>query len=358
MKTKPKLSVAALSFALSPDSGEIQLFPAGPRFRGVDGRPAEVPAGWTINSSIAARLIQKLQTRTNPLVVDYEHQTLAAAKNGQPAPAAGWLEPKSLVWREGEGLFAKVEWTAPAREMIAANEYKFISPVFPYDPKTGEVRGLLHAALTNNPALDGMADVTALAAASYAAQLSEETPSMEKLLELLRVSLGLPADADDAAITAALTQTLGAHTNFAALTAAVAERDNRIAALSASQYDPAKFVPLSTVVDANNQIAALTQQLENQERTGLMTAALSDGRILPYMEAWAKSLSLTALKSYLDTAKPLASLSQTQTDGAAPTGGPGVELDETMLAVCSMFGNDPEQVKKTAQAQTNSEKQA
>lgn len=358
MKKKPKLSVAALSFALSPDSTEIQLLPAGPRFRGVDGRPAEVPAGWAINSTIAARLIQQLQTRTNPLVIDYEHQTMAAAKNGQPAPAAGWLDPKSLVWREGEGLFATVEWTAPAREMIAVNAYKFISPVFPYCPKTGEVQGLFHAALTNNPALDGMSEVTALAAASYAAQLSLETPSMDKLLELLRQALGLAADADEVAITAALTQTLGAHTSFAALTAEVTERDSRIATLSANQYDPAKFVPLSTMVEANSQIAALTEKLEGQERTGLMTAALSDGRILPHMEAWAKGLPLPSLKSYLDTAKPLAVLNNTQTGGNAPTGGQGAELDEATLAVCSMFGNDPEQVKKTAQTKTNVEKQA
>ncbi len=61
-----------------------------------------------------------------------------------------------MEWREGAGLYATgVEWTDNAAAMIAAGEYKFISPVFAYN-KRGEVLELLHAALTNTLALDGM----------------------------------------------------------------------------------------------------------------------------------------------------------------------------------------------------------
>jgi phage I-like protein len=81
-------------------------------------------------------------------VIDYEHQTLNAATNGQPAPAAAWFS--TLEWRDGDGLYATdVQWTERAAAMVAAGEYRFLSPVFCFD-NHGNVKALLHAALTNN----------------------------------------------------------------------------------------------------------------------------------------------------------------------------------------------------------------
>jgi phage I-like protein len=146
------IAIAALSFELSTDSSKpLQLTPSG-AFR----------AGWSPGRS---RLVhqrrcrrqsnQLASTAANSLVIDYEHQTLNAEVNGQPAPAAGWF--KNMEWREGVGLFAiNVEWTEKAKAFIAAKEYKYISPVFSYSKTTGEVIKMLHVALTNTPALDGM----------------------------------------------------------------------------------------------------------------------------------------------------------------------------------------------------------
>lgn len=90
-----------------------------------------------------------------------------------------------MEWREGSGLYAiGVEWTENAAAMIAAGEYKFISPVFGYN-RRGEVIELLHAALTNTPALDGM-DAVMLAAASRLASLSTETETTTVDEELLQ----------------------------------------------------------------------------------------------------------------------------------------------------------------------------
>ena len=99
--------VAALSIALRPGQAgqvqhEIQVFPAG-EFRAFDGRPDDVDT-WRMDGDIARALIERFNARQRRLVVDYEHQTLAAATNGQPAPASGWM--KSLEWREGQGVFA------------------------------------------------------------------------------------------------------------------------------------------------------------------------------------------------------------------------------------------------------------
>jgi phage I-like protein len=71
--------------------------------------------------------------------------------------AAGWID--KLAYVSGLGLFVKVTWTEAARQHIQSGEYRFVSPLFGFDLKTGAVRYLINAALTNNPALDGMAAV-------------------------------------------------------------------------------------------------------------------------------------------------------------------------------------------------------
>lgn len=113
---------------------------------------------------------------------------MLAAQNDQPAPAAGWFG--KLEWRKS-GLYAvDVEWTERATQMIEGSEYKYISPVFAYDKKTGKVKRLLHAALTNNPALDGMDAVTA------SQFFNQEKLNMDQLLEQLRWLLKIPVTAD------------------------------------------------------------------------------------------------------------------------------------------------------------------
>ncbi|WP_244581148.1 phage protease, partial [Escherichia coli] len=180
-----KLKIAALSLEITKAThSEIQLLPAG-EFSAVDGRPHtdEVESGkWVLTAELAAQLVAQVAARATPFVIDYEHQTLRAVNNGKPAPAAGWFS--QVEWREGSGLYAiGVEWTENAAAMIAAGEYKFISPVFGYN-RRGEVIELLHAALTNTPALDGM-DAVMLAAASRLASLSTETETTTVDEELL-----------------------------------------------------------------------------------------------------------------------------------------------------------------------------
>jgi phage I-like protein len=131
--------------------------PAG-LFRAGDGRPHNIP-GWVMSRSAALRIIDLANDRTNDFVIDFEHQSLDASRNGTPAPAAGWF--KRMEWREGDGLYVvDARWTDLAAKMIAAREYRYISPVFSFD-KDGNVSSVLNAALTNTPALDGLTDLAA-----------------------------------------------------------------------------------------------------------------------------------------------------------------------------------------------------
>lgn len=162
------MTLAALSQPLPPRGfKEFRILPAG-LFRAQDGsgRPEGI-AGWVMNSTIAWRIIASLAARDDVLI-DYEHQSIQATERGVPAPAAGWF--KRAEWREGDGLYAvDARWTAKAAAMIAAKEYRFISPVFLFDKRTGEVEKIVSIGLVNQPALAGLTDLAA-ASAAYAAR--------------------------------------------------------------------------------------------------------------------------------------------------------------------------------------------
>ena len=152
-------NIATLAQHLAAASREIRILPAG-IFRSNDGRPAGLP-GWKIDANIAMRIIAETSVRDD-LAIDYDHQSLLTKQNGQPAPTAGWF--RQLVWREGEGLFAvDVKWTDKARAMLAAGEYRYISPVFSFSSVTGQVERLFGAGLTNNPGLTGLTDLAQIA---------------------------------------------------------------------------------------------------------------------------------------------------------------------------------------------------
>lgn len=352
------LCIAALTLAISASGNEIQLLPAG-EFTARDGRPADCKS-WVLDDAAAAALIALAEQRATPFVIDYEHQTLLAKQNGQPAPAAGWF--KQLEWRAGDGLYAvNVEWTDRAGIMIAAKEYKFISPVFLYDQQ-GRVQEILMAAITNNPALDGLNDVM-LAAATRMVSLTPQTAQesvMDELMVQLRWMLNLPVGATAEDIQAQLQKLIdqlkagGAAAAGIDLASLLQGRDQQIATLSANQADPARFVPVETMRALQQQIATLTAQAGVTEANGLITAALADGRLLPAQESWARGLAtsnLASLSAYLDSAPKIPALHTPQRTSAAPAPRTG-DLDTDTLAVCTAFGNNPEDVKKTLALET------
>lgn len=153
------VAFAACSFAIdaapSSDAVELQLTPDG-YFTPSDGR-SFVPGRWHIDQTVASKVIERFSQLKNDRVLDYEHQTMHKETNGQPAPAAGWIS--GLRWRDGVGLFGVASLTSQARADIAAGRYRYVSPVFAFDSRTGNVLDIRMAALTNAPALDGMRSV-------------------------------------------------------------------------------------------------------------------------------------------------------------------------------------------------------
>lgn len=347
---------ALLSAALPlATNGQAQLLPAG-EFSARDGRPG---AGlkWKADDATGRALATQMNalTAATPIVIDYEHQTLLAAKNGQPAPAAGWID--QVTWLDGKGLFADVRWTERAAAAIKAGEYAFISPVIAYDKATGAVQSVQMAALTNFPAVLGMEPaVAALTALNHE---DPQEPDMKLLLAALSTYLGVAALQDEAGAIAALQAHQAKPTPLStALTAALGLQANadETAALSAVQALKAAENTATTATAAmasmQAELAALTAKINGAELTGTVEKAIADGKLLPAQRDWALQLgktNLAALTAFIASAPVIGALGG-QTGGKAP-GGDGTATDALTGDVMRAFGLTPEQFAKAAPKQ-------
>ena len=311
-------SIGTISVALAATANEsqteqwIHLMPSG-EFSPRDGR-----GPWAMHNADAVIAASSAFAGNKPIPVDYDHQIDMAVKNGQPAPAAGWINHlESRV----DGLWGFVEWTAKASAHLAAKEYRYLSPVFNHTP-SGEVTRVLRAALTNNPALE----LTALASAQGA-----DMQSQDPLVEL-RSLLGLANDSD--------------------MTAIVQVVRDLTAAACGTKPDVDQFVSLGKFQEA---IVSTTLAFQQQaEETAMATAvdqAIQQGHILPHHKELALELCHSdkgKFDRFVASISPfLKGIRSMQTGGLAPelrsSGERSTHLDETAKAVCRALGHSQEE---------------
>ncbi|QSX32618.1 phage protease [Shewanella avicenniae] len=347
------VGTVACSLVLPTNNSEldtrVQLLPDG-LFKATDGRPFDVPSGqWLMDERAWQSLQQHAAARTNDYVTDYEHQTLRTEENGQPAPAAGWFKPSALGYEPGFGLFASsVEWTAKARAYITAKEYRFISAVFAYDKATGRVQELLHIALTNNPALDGLKAIAALTKDFSTTPTKENTMNQaQRLLAALGVSIE-GVDLNDAAAVeglidkgvAACTALKAKEEELNALAASVTTLTSEVAALTSQQgkFDSSKFVPIAVHTELQTAYAALSKQSGDTAIADLLEAEkakIYGPADREYLQSIGKERGVAALTKMLNERSPIAALTATQTtttDDPAKLGVVALTADEKLVA--------------------------
>ncbi len=125
----------------------IEILPLG-SFSGSDGRGPFFADGEEIIAETEAHGLAR------GLPIDYDHGTYVR----DDSRAAGWIRALKIA---GKKLLARVEWTAQGAAAIKAKEYRFVSPVFTFDPvgpdskekESGRVQFLRGAGLTNDPNL-------------------------------------------------------------------------------------------------------------------------------------------------------------------------------------------------------------
>jgi phage I-like protein len=349
-------AVATASFVLNSidvDNEKIfQVFPPG-EFRSGDGRPKNVKSWW-----FGDKLLDYLKNLMNDVVIDYEHQSVNTLENGKEAPAAGWLS--EFISNE-KGLFGvNTKWTERAQTMLKQDEYRYISPVFTYDLKTGEILKLHSIALTNTPAIDGMQPVALT-------QFSQE----QGIRMDFKAILGLPPEATDEEVMDAIKalKKLASKPEgkpegkpeplkglFSLLNLPVnATESDVVTAVTAlkqkselkSDIDPALYAPVSVLSAVQNDYAELRRELASIQQATIsakkeeLISANRDKLTNDESVAWARTLPVENLEEYLKHIPSLTALKQSQTKGIQPPNNKSElssELSPEEVAICSQLG--------------------
>ena len=287
------------------------------------------------------------------LAIDRDHQ-IQLAPRGTPIKAAGWIKQ---IEARADGLWARVEWTASAAAEIAAKEYRYISPVFNYDKKTGEILRITHASLTNDPAME----LTAVAS-RQPSNPDEEEDQMNKTLTAIAALLGISAPEDEETVLAAAQKHIEkAKGDLAALgdlrrAIGVAEDADQGAALSAATAlasnkkdpSPADYVPMKVHQELASQLSRIQQDLKADKAEAAVAEAMKAGKVSPAQKEWAVAYARADLDGFgkFVSAAPVIVTAGHSTSGAPPR--KEGELDETQQAICKNLGISAEQFSKTA----------
>lgn len=250
-----------LNFELPAEvPARVPLIPAGEQVVGRDGRT------WRWDAEAKGMVQAHFASRGLPLPIDVNHAQELRAPKGEESPAYGWIERIELV--DG-ALVGEVRWTRRGMQAITDREYRFLSPVFEYDPATRRIVRLTSVALVNEPnlrlpALNQEQSVNRTMTAAILAALE---------------ALGIPAEATDEEIFARLEQIKA---DLARATASNGAQPSLDRYVPRADYD-------ALVTRAANAEQALRERDAEAHRAQVdaeIGAALAAGKITPATEAY------------------------------------------------------------------------
>ena len=315
----------------------LHLAPAQ-TFSGDDGR-----GPYTIQNP--ASIVTTFARSGRKLPIDENHAIDLIGTKGGASPARGWIV--ELQARD-DGIWGKVEWTAEGRRLVEEREYGFISPVLMHTKqKPYQVGGIARVALTNDPNLTQL----------KALHSTEET-LMDKEL---RKALGLPEDADDAAVLEAVTTAHAAQTAHVALMARLAE----VAGVEGETTPDALVTSLQAKVTAGGddaevedlqaQVKSLNTKLTQVITTGAKKAAelaidgaIEAGKLVPALRDHMIARHMKNPDEVETELKAAPSLRTGSLHRFKPSDEDGSGLSHEDEQVCAMMGIDPKAYAETA----------
>ena len=311
----------------------VHILPVG-KIEGRDGRNFDLPNPAVVIDAFAANGAD--------LPVDYEHQAEnPQAKAAGPIPAAGWIKGLKAT---AEGIFARIEWTERARAMIAAKEYRFISPVIRYNKETRHVGSISGAGLVHRPKLF----LTALSSEETAKEAPAATDAMPTdeaaLVRQLAAQMGLPDTATVAEVLASVVKRLASREGEVKEAVANALKEyNAAMEMADVPPDPTRYVAVEEVAQMREDHRRAGELVQSERVKRKIEDAASQGYITHGQRDWATALcrSDEAAFDAFCTGVPRFGylLKESRHAGlAAPEAGYGSALEE---AVCSQLGLKP-----------------
>ena len=298
----------------------VELLPAGPEVAGRDGR------SWRLDDPEQVARASLDGARQIP--IDWEHASEIKARRGEMSPAAGWI---TELEARGGTLWGRVEWTERGRESVTQREYRYLSPVFHYEPKSRRIMRLVSAGLVNLPNFR-------MRALNQENQEQQET-TMRSLPELILKALDLAEDATGEQAAEAIGKLK-------------TERDTALNRTESPSLE--KFVPradydaaLERASNAEKTLDEHRAKAVESEIDGVIGEALEAGKITPatadYHRAQCRAEGgLERFREYVKAAPAL--VGESGLDNRKPNEGTALNTEATRIA--GMFGNSAEDLKK------------
>ena len=292
----------------------------------VNGRPGARTV--LVDAAAAARLQEALQAR---LELYRRGEAVRPCGLFDHRPGAASFLARAFEWDPARGVVLRVEWASAGREAIQGRHYSYFSPRFLLDEQ-GRVAGLTEEAevgsLVNDPAFERAEQIAA--SRDYQAP-RESLAEGERLcddagMDQIKTLLGLPPDADDAAVAAKIQQLMAQADDDKkdiAAKAADAEKARRESCEARADADAAK----DELKKKDEELSALRARLDKDRDAAadvFVEMACSSGKIAPKDEA-AKAAWKEIYKTSPDTARkameatPVNPALEQMTAGKVPT---------------------------------------
>lgn len=285
----------------------------------------------------ADRLVTEFVALGVDAPVDYNHQTLRAKDNGQPAPAAGWI---TALEKQPDGLYARVKWTARAADMIRNKEYRYTSPTF-YRGEDGGVARFYNLALTNKPAT---IDCPELVAAEFNPPEYPGNNKGDGNLKTIGTLLGLSSDLDGEALEGAIRDRVTPMLQINNAAKELLDQLRGPLALSADADLNAvtgKVLGLVTAAAegtaAKTRLTALETEVSSMKRTTIIDRAKAEGKLTNAQLPWAEKQTPEALEAFLAAAPVVVDLEDHSDPTKLPKPDP-TQLSDTDRDVAKLLG--------------------
>ena len=311
VRDQARLSIELSTVLLRKDPpSEFRIFAKGAikSLNSYDGR-----SDFVFNEASAKSVMERATKKGTDFVIDYEHQSVTTEGR---APAAGYFK---LELRNGELWATQVEWTEQGVANLSPGQdksgrrtppsYRYFSPVFSFDSKTGQILSLTNLGLTNLPATRDMQAIAAKqhrpgSSTTSSSRPSSNTPSFAALrerkekqmsksdfaraaqaeaLENMKQShadtVATLKDARETAVneTAEVrAQLTEAKNTISAKDGTIAAKEAEIAALKVQASEVSAIVGKASLAEAKGAFAALKQEAEKAVATAAEMKAKVD----------------------------------------------------------------------------------
>lgn len=231
-----------------------------------------------LQTALAARLEAHAQGKQARPCGMFDHVRGAAA-----------FIPQGFEWDPDRGVLLRVRWTDAGRRAVEGGDYSYFSPHFALDSDTERVAGLVPdsveiGSLVNDPAFTRIEQIAASrVGAQNSANLAtaqnvekNETAQHNVHMDEIKKMLGLPPDADDAAVLDAVKRLKDAGDKDKGAAEANAERAQKAEAEAVAAKDEAK--------KKEEELCAMREKLQKAEDEGadaFVSMACASGKIAP-----------------------------------------------------------------------------